>query len=437
MQGSGNTVRITGCEIVEFGLQAVNPQEGTVFVGNGNTLRVHATRFERNTMAEGGAIFAVGADVELAYGSRFVDNTADRGGALSMFSGALVVDDVTFTGNGQSAPPSGGSVVGGALLVTSASADVVNSRFEGNSGRFGGAISAGATDLSVGTSFFAGNYDSNPAATSSAGAVFVSNASGRLEITESTFEANATAGGGGAVSIQFAGSAAQPNTISDSQFIGNVAKRGGGAIVVDGAGGFTTYLEVHHSVFQDNAVEPPSPGAPLNHGGAIDAVSADVLVVNSAFDNNGGLGGTTGTIGGSISARGGALTLRHVTATSGVAQIGGNLHASGLASVALESSILAYPQSGLDCDFSAASLSDVTSIASDSSCGLAHSGSANATDPQLQQFGDYGFPLPGTPIAAPSSPAVDAADSGSCPREDLNHVSRDPANCDIGAVETF
>lgn len=318
-------------------------------------------------------------------------------------------------------------------MTGGAQVSIVESAFSGNVGIIGSAISSNAL-LTVHDSTFSGNFDAG-VSSSLGGAVAVEGTLSQTLVSGCTFEDNAAVASAGAFGLFAPGSASHAHRIERSYFRGNQSRDAGGAISARGSGSVPSYLDIEASSFFENFIY--GGGAVAPRGGALHVFDAVVNLENVAFADNGVTSSVSGSRGGTISADGGSLSLLHVTAVGGHAEQGGNLWATGLATVAIDSSIFANAAEGLDCAYGSATISDQTSIASDDSCALTDSGSYNETDPGLDPFNDYGFDLPGNVIVDSSSLAVDGANAASCPATDLNDQPRDAPKCDIGAIESF
>ena len=148
-------------------------------------------------------------------------------------------------------------------------------------------------------------------------------------------------------------------------------------------------------------------------------------------------------LGGGIYHTNGSCSLTNVTAarnesaggkgTSPGARLGENLNI-GSGGFSLVNSIVANEGAGSNC------VGVVTdgghNISSDSSCQFTATGSLNNYDPKLGPLGDYTGPTPTMPLLV-GSPAIDTADSASCPPTDQRGRTRPSgAGCDIGAFES-
>ncbi|PRQ02000.1 hypothetical protein ENSA7_56680 [Enhygromyxa salina] len=248
---------------------------------------------------------------------------------------------------------------GAALRVSGRSVvDVIDSRFEGNSGLHGGGIyfTAGneqdvaSGELNVTNCGFGGNHGKF------GGAIYASNTSAGDElvaIIDSTFTDN-TATWGGAVALDDYPGTPNPIalTIEGGEFIGNTAIHGGGAISSE-----ETLATIEGTAFVDNAagfggaihidnIHPATelPGweirdarfianhATVTGGGAMLLEEHEVEIVNTEFVGNTAVGGgggifgratvvastftgNTGSVGGAVYAPAGPLVaMRHIVA---------------------------------------------------------------------------------------------------------------------------
>lgn len=224
-------------------------------------------------------------------------NSGANGGGISNQGNVVVISDATFTGDKAE---SGGAIdSSGAASVT-----VTNSSFTNNTANDnGGAIDsmAGSVSLSVANSTFAGN------ATLGAGGAIWTAASGEAAITRSTFTGNSASFGGGAIGSSPASGSLAVN-ITDSTFDANAGGHHGGA-VSNGTSTLTSdsALTISDSTFTGNSIS--------GDGGAID----------NGDDSNGTL-----TIDGST------FSGNSATADGGAIDSGDNESSGGLAELTVE-----------------------------------------------------------------------------------------------------
>ncbi len=243
---------------------------GGVIWGDGNsTLTLINSTVQNGKASEGGGIWSYGSInlTNSTIANNGSENTAKGGGIFLL--GALTVKDSTFTGN---TAKSGGAIYG---YGDGAKISIAGSTFESNKATAGdGGAIYGMNKLTVTGSVF-GSATENGKGNSArnGGAIYASNGSYTLEITNSKFYGNeATTDHGGAIY----GSGAI--TVTDGIFDGNIANGNGGAI----RGGSTLMME--SSTIQNGRA---------NEGGG--AWASKVTLLDSTITGN-----TAGSKGGGI-----------------------------------------------------------------------------------------------------------------------------------------
>ncbi|WP_418503512.1 beta strand repeat-containing protein, partial [Desulfovibrio sp.] len=329
---------------------------GAVWNGSDGKVEIADSTFKGNTalagIGQGGAI--TNADQMTITGGSFANNTANYSGG-AIYNGAhaangqasLTIDGTTFTGNSVKADfntTQNDNIAGGAIFNdTNAKLDVKNATFTDNTSSLkGGAIFNRDGTVTITNSTFKGN--SVPK--SAGGAVLNESGNtgilGTITIKGSTFEGN-TAGNGGAVwngsngQVDIADSTFKGNTalagigqggaitnadqmtITGSTFEGNQAGKIGGAIFnaasgklnFNGTNTFTnnTAAGKANDIYNAGTITVAGGTTTLNSGlilaaGSTTSVSGGALVIN----------GTTtwekGDTFGSLTVKGGALTLQ-------------------------------------------------------------------------------------------------------------------------------
>ena len=184
-------------------------------------------------------------------------------------------------------------------------------------------------------------------------------------------------------------------------------------------------------------------GGMFNNGNA--GILNCTIVNNTALGGIASLASAGNGLGGGIYNDNGSMDLKHVTLVNNTARLGtgglsinpvsrGGCIFSTNGTVTLHNSILSRSPSGSNC------FGIITdgghNISSDASCNFTAPGSLNNTDPVLGPLADYGGPTPTMALLA-GSPAIDAADTSSCPATDQRGITRPfGAGCDIGAFES-
>ena len=290
---------------------------GAVFVGQvAGDINITNSVFTNNTaLTHGGAIDANASSVIMEH-SEFYNNTAEYGGALYV-GGAGEHNSVgycLFIGNNATEN-------GGAIDWAASNGNVLESTFEYNHAKNGGAVFVGglAEEGSVINSTF--NHNS---ADEKGGAVCWNATIGRL--TGSTFFNNSAQLGG----ATYRGANSTGGFGYDNDYISNHAELDGGAIYWNGAGGNITYSEFHNNTAGRNggAVYVGAVGATAyitdalfvnndagGNGGAVDWAASNGHILRSTFEYNDAVNGGAVFIGGS--AEGGSVinsTFNHNTA---------------------------------------------------------------------------------------------------------------------------
>ncbi len=220
-------------------------------------------------------------------------------------------------------------------------------------------------------------------------------------------------------------------TISNSTFSGNSASYGGGL-----ENGYGT-VSISNSTFSGNSA--PGPAA-LASGGGLDNFGGTLSISNSTFSGNSASGG-----GGLFNNSNGELTISNSTFSGNSADSG---QGGGLftfyGEVNIGGSIVAENTGG-DCsnvDLGFGSYTDQGyNLTSDSSCGLAGTGSVQNTNPKLGPLASNGGRTQ-TMALLKGSPASDyiPLSSSLCPATDQRGHKRpdspQESACDIGAYES-
>ena len=255
-------------------------------IWNEGTLTVNGGSFEGNTAATAaGAIYNAAGATLTVDGVTFANNSSNNvAGAINNRDGTVIITNSTFKGN--SVPTSAGGAIYNASgnLSTLGTITITGSTFEGNTAGNGGAVWNGSD--------------------------------GKVEIADSTFKGNTALAGigqGGAITN------ADQMTITGSTFEGNQAGKIGGAIFnaasgklnFNGTNTFTnnTAAGKANDIYNAGTITVAGGTTTLNSGlilaaGSTTSVSGGALVIN----------GTTtwekGDTFGSLTVKGGALTLQ-------------------------------------------------------------------------------------------------------------------------------
>ena len=282
---------------------------------------------------------------------------------------------------------------GGGLDNEGGTVTISNSTFSGNSASYGGGLENGNGTVSISNSTFSGNSAPGPAALASGGGL--DNFGGTLSISNSTFSGNSASSGQGGGLSNYGGTL----SISNSTFSGNSASYGGGL----SNGG---PLSISNSTFSGNSAS--------GGGGLFYNSNGELTISNSTFSGNS-----------ADSGQGGGLFTFY-----GEVNIGGSIVAEN---------------TGGDCsnvDLGFGSYTDQGyNLTSDSSCGLAGTGSVQNTNPKLGPLASNGGRTQ-TMALLKGSPASDyiPLSSSLCPATDQRGHKRpdspQESACDIGAYES-
>ncbi len=294
-------------------------------VSTSSVASISGTTFKNNTSGTNGgaiatrqAIHANNSAAKLDIAATFIGNKAQQGGAIynsfytdnGLGKGAGVTVTGTFSGN--EATGKGGAIYndgtldkagkkGGIMTITDAT-------FDGNKADFGGAIFNTGT-LTINGGSFEGNTAGN------GGAVW-NGSNGKVEIADSTFKGNTALAGigqGGAITN------ANQMTITGSTFEGNQAGKIGGAIfnAANGKLDFNGTNTFTNNTAAGKANDIYNAGTITVKDGTTTLNSGLILAAGSQTDVSGGalvINGTTtwekGDTFGSLTVKGGALTLQ-------------------------------------------------------------------------------------------------------------------------------
>ncbi|MEC8379591.1 MAG: MopE-related protein [Myxococcota bacterium] len=213
-----------------------NPLGGRVFevTNNGRLGLANLTITGGSGTGDGGAIRAIGGNVELESVRVSGNNSTGDGGAVSVSSGELRTENCYFNGNNAGDD-------GGAVSVFSGFYEDYGSQFVSNSGTRGGGLLLDASDgMLYGTRF------QNNSALESGGGIAAT--SGQLIVIEGTqFWGNVANLYGGGISIL---NHNQPGSyIRQSRFQGNFCGRSGGGVALTG---FSAGMMVANNTFTAN-----------------------------------------------------------------------------------------------------------------------------------------------------------------------------------------
>jgi CSLREA domain-containing protein len=317
--------------------------------------------------------------------------------------------------------------------IDSVTLDVTDSAITNNGG---GLSLSNAVAATVTRSIIAGN--------SAPGGVRVAgmdgfNHRGVLTVIRSRIENNSAQRGGGI----FADSAFSVDIV-DSTIAGNLASSGGGIYATTFSDdGPPAYLSVLRSTIAQNSATGADGGAGLYIGPPRNTrgVEPRVRIVNSTISGNGANSGGGGAF---TIEETGTASLTNVTIARNSSATGGAIHEKVRpdiegepADVWIRNTIVAE-NGPANCALASALIDLGHNLEfPGTSCGLVLASDRHA-DPLLAPLANYGGPTP-THALPQNSPAVDAADTGTCAASPVSGVDQRgfvrPAACDIGAYE--
>jgi len=247
-------------------LPLVSDPSATDKVGRFGGVIYNAGDLYIGSQVNGGTVSATG------FTTTFSGNVGGQGGAIENFGNAYIYnaifnsniarDDNTEPGKFNNNNTGGWDVAqsgrGGAIANFN-TLSIVSSKFEQNSGKYGGAI-----------------YNGN---------------GGEITLTNSDFTGNSASNQGGAIYNNVTASSPQAGTVTvnGGTFDGNYAANGGGAIynlTSDGTGSRMTLLNVDSATFKNNATETRGMGGAI-YNGANTGGSSRATIVDTTFENNG------------------------------------------------------------------------------------------------------------------------------------------------------
>ncbi|WP_405264516.1 Ig-like domain repeat protein [Methanobrevibacter sp.] len=250
---------------------------GAVYVDSDSSVYINNVNFFENTAESGGALYSEGEVyiTDSVFDNNYiilpVSNEFDGGAAICNYGDYLSICNSNITNNLKEVVDESNYLAG--AVVTYADAYIENSYFANNGGSLGGAISSWGifadNPLRIINTLFEGNV------AKFGGAIYAK--SFNLEIDNCTFEDNKANGiddvllGGGAIVVC-------PGyfdvDIKDSLFSGNSAENKGGAIVLNVIGEGT----IDNCTFKSNSA---------GEGGAVYIKSSDLITIsNSRFEAN-------------------------------------------------------------------------------------------------------------------------------------------------------
>ncbi len=353
-----------------------------------------------------------GIDVEgtaMITGSTISNNAAgpNRGGGIRLGYGPSPT--MTITGSmitGNSATGSGGGIATDGTGMATITGSTVSSNTSGGSataGDGGGIAEEGGGPVTIDGTTISGNS----AGTVGVGGGVSEEGGGAITTSRSTIERNSARNGGGVA--QEGGGAV---TVSQSTIDANTAKYGGG-FAQEGAepSGAEPAFELVNDTIAGNQATATDYGG----GGLLGDGSGTAVLVNSTVANNSAAAGQ----GGDLQAAGSIIDLTNTIVSGGtpVDCVGSTLFSGGMHGHGTAAG---------------------HNLASDSTCSVSGAnGDLFPLDPQLAPLANNGGATE-TMALYTGSPALGAANAGSCPPTDQRGVARGQTlggGCDIGAFE--
>ncbi len=450
---SGGKSSVTGLTLT--GGYILSGNGGAIRIGDGAEIALTDVMITGNQTnpGDGGALAAVGSKLTLSsvdfYRNHSEGPAKGNGGAIRIDDGTLTIDGGTFRENS--------GYNGGALYAINSPVAVSNASFINDSvvspgSNYGGAI---YYDMDKGSLTLNSVQMTGNAARYAGGGIFVATGKTEITITNSVFSRNTAVSGSGSIFYGGGAIARRGGTgaslIKSSQFLDNESPSGGGAMVLldeealrlenvymagnrsRGTGGavYTNApFEIINSTFSQN-VALPYEGASFSAGGAI--VSGSGRIVSSTFSFN------SATSGGGAIFGNGIEILNSTFVGNSSTTYGGAVGTVSGGTYTIQNSLFAGNTSGgQPSSCATAAPGTVTSLGnnlSDDNCGaFTASGDKRGMDAKVDmELKNNGGPTL-THALLQGSPAIDAANSATCPATDQRGAQR-VGTCDIGAFE--
>ena len=242
---------------------------GAIYITTGSNISITDCAFVNNKVVYtlssryvGGALCVVSGSAVVVHNSTFINNTAGRyGGAVSLYDAVFHDHQNIFHGNRAR--------WGGAIDATRSMITIDSSSYSNNTANSGGGGAVYADSSSVAMSH--SSFYNNEAAYY--GGAFYSYYNSNITAYNSSFYNNEAAGDGGAFYSNYNSNI----TAYNSSFDNNKARYSGGAIVIRSY--HSSSIALHYSSFTNNEA--------VTNGGVILAMYySDITVYSSTFDNN-------------------------------------------------------------------------------------------------------------------------------------------------------
>jgi hypothetical protein len=464
LAASGNYT-LTAVDNTDLGGNGLPVITGTVIInGNGSTI-VRSSAAEtpdfRILRARSGSNLTL-RDLTLTNGAVTSGATDDQfGGALNSF-GALTLESTRILSNTA-------GVGGGGLLLGAGPVVISDTLVAGNSAGASGQTNGGGGGLQVqaGTVALTGVTIENNSAPDGGGLVTVADNESPLHLTinRSTIRNNTATGsdnplegtGGGirlSLAVEDSAGSSTMVAVNDTLISNNTAVNGGGIGMglLQPASQHLIQLTLNRSAVINNQAQ--GTGTQQGNGGGILNINAVLHLVNSTISGNTASGNPqaqfSGVGGGIANGRTGlptTITMTNTSVISNTALAGGgilNALAAGDTGpvVNFGNSLIAGNTALGGAAFGPSCLNQGGTLVSlghnldqNNNCGFTTAGDQTGVDPLIGALADNGGPTP-THALMDNSPAIDAADSATCPATDQRGVARPQSlACDIGAYE--
>lgn len=343
-----------------------------------------------NSAQYGGAIYVDQTAVATLSGLWLNGNSASYdGGAIYNKAGTLNIANTTFSTN--STPTNVSGVGYGGAIANLGTMTLVNSRLNTNQGRFGGAVFVGGSLTSASATIDHVTFSQNTAG-QTGGGLYTNVDTTVVTVTDSVFNLNNAAGGGGGITRFNA-----QLTVLRSSFTRNTGALGGGGLYVSAGPNGTEggYVEIHDSTLSTNT-------ATNGQGGGLYNAALTNLQGVTIKDNSSGI-----------------FTFRP----------------GGSKVTRMNDTVLQNPN-GLNCDGDGTlPASAGGNFSTDNSCGLTGQGDQQGIglDPKLGALIQDPFGITYYHMPQSDSPLINAAVPPCSPRDQRGALR--PDACDIGAIE--
>ena len=261
---------------------------GAIYIETGSDISITDCAFVNNKAVRyvavillywyvgGGALYVVSSSAVVVHNSTFINNTAGSdGGAVSLYEAVFHDHQNIFHGNRAR--------WGGAIGATYSMITIDSSSYSSNTADYGGAVYAYSSSVALSHNSFYNNEAAD------VGGAFYSIYNSNITAYNSSFDNNKARYRGGAISSYLSSIA-----LHYSSFTNNEAVTNGGVILARS----TTDITVYSCTFDNNKAG--------RHGGVVHTENSYIIVCNSSFANN-----TASNDGGAVYAEDSSVALSH------------------------------------------------------------------------------------------------------------------------------